>query len=192
MFDAGYVQRLTDGDCATEAHFASYFARFVSLKIRARRLAPELADDIRQETLCRVLSTLRKGHGVSAPERFGAFVNSVCNNVILEVNRQRAREVSPTAFVSGPIDDRVNMEGSLISVELKCLVRRVLDDLAEKDREILRLVFLEELDRKEICRKFNIKGDYLRLLLHRAKAKFEVAYIRRRRSNWARASSVSL
>jgi RNA polymerase sigma-70 factor, ECF subfamily len=191
MFDAGYVRHLTAGDPATEAHFASYFGRLVSLKIRARRLAPELADDVRQETLCRVLSTLRQGRGVSTPERFGAFVNSVCNNVIFEVSRQRARETSSNDLTPGPADDRVDMDSSLISAERKHLVERVLSELAERDREILRLVFFEDLDRKEICRKFNLKADYLRLLLHRAKAKFEVAYVRRQRSNRARASSVS-
>jgi RNA polymerase sigma-70 factor, ECF subfamily len=188
MFDAGYVRRLTAGDPATEAHFASYFGKLVSLKTKARRIAPDLADDVRQETLYRVLSRLRRGPGVSVPERFGAFVNSVCNNVIFEVSRQRTRETSSSDLTSEPADDHVDMDSSLISVERKRLVEGVLNELGKRDREILRLVFFEDLDRKEICRKFNLKADYLRLLLHRAKAKFEVAYVRRQRST----SSVSL
>src|SRR5215472_9742741 len=81
IFDAPYVQRLSEGDPATEAHFSTYFARFLTLKLRARRISPEMAEDVRQETLLRVLKSLRQGPGLTQPERFGAFVNAVCNNV---------------------------------------------------------------------------------------------------------------
>lgn len=192
LFDAEYVRLLTVGDPETEAHFALYFGKFVSLKTRSRRLPPEVADDVRQETLCRVLLKLRQGRGVSAPERFGAFVNSVCNNVILEVSRRRAREVSPATFTPGPADERIDMDDSLISGERKELVQQVLNELAEKDRDILRQVFYENLDRKEICRKFKVKEDHLRQLLHRAKAKFEIAYLRRQRMDRVCARSASL
>ena len=43
-----------------------------------------MIEDIRQETFLRVLVTLRRKHGLEHPERLGAFVNSVCNNVFLE------------------------------------------------------------------------------------------------------------
>jgi RNA polymerase sigma factor (sigma-70 family) len=191
LFNADYVKLLTIGDPETEAHFALYFGRFVSLKTRSRRLAPDIADDVRQETLCRVLLKLRQGRGVSAPERFGAFVNSVCNNVILEVSRRRAREVSPTTLATAPADARIDMDDWLISGERKELVQQVLKELAEKDADILREVFYENLDRKEICRKFKVKEDHLRQLLHRAKAKFEIAYRRRQQTDRVCAPSAS-
>ena len=38
-----------------------------------------------------MLKVLRVGSGVAHPERFGAFVNSVCRNVLLEMGRKSAK-----------------------------------------------------------------------------------------------------
>jgi RNA polymerase sigma factor (sigma-70 family) len=180
IFDASYVKRLAEGDPATESHFSSYFAKFILLKLRSRRLSPSMAEDVRQETLFRVLRSLRQGAGVSQPERFGAFVNSVCNNVVLELFAKESRHPSVPENSPEPADDRVDMDANLISQQRKQIVAEVLDDLGSKDREILRLVFFEEAERGEVCRKLGVGSEYLRVLLHRAKGKFEQAYLRKR------------
>jgi RNA polymerase sigma-70 factor (ECF subfamily) len=180
IFDAPYVGRLTSGDPATEAHFSAYFHKFLTLKLRARRLSPQMAEDVRQETLFRVLRALRTGSGVAQPERFGAFVNAVCNNIVLEFLHKEGKHPAAPENAPEPADDRVDMDGSLISLESKKLVAEVLDSLTSKDREILRMVFFEEADRGEVCRKLGVEADYLRVLLHRAKARFEQAYLRKR------------
>jgi RNA polymerase sigma-70 factor (ECF subfamily) len=182
IFDASYVKRLADGDPATESHFSTYFAKFIVLKLRARRLSPALAEDVQQETLFRVLKALRQGSGVTQPERFGAFVNSVCNNVVLEFLNKESRHPSAPENSPEPADQRVDMDSSLITQQRKQIVAEVLDDLGSKDREILRLVFFEEVERDEVCRKLGVGSEYLRVLLHRAKAKFEQAYLRKRGS----------
>jgi RNA polymerase sigma-70 factor (ECF subfamily) len=42
----------------------------------------------------------------------------------------------------------------------------------EKDRQLLRRVFLEEEDKDQVCREFQIDRNYLRVLLHRARLRF--------------------
>ena len=180
IFDASYVSRLVDGDSATEAHFSGYFRTFIALKLRTRRLSSPLADDIQQETMLRVLKTLRQGSGVSYPERFGAFVNSVCNNVILEFLNRESRHPSIPENTPEPADETVDLDAALITEERKQMVAEVLDGLRSKDREILRLVFLEEKGREEVCEKLGVRSEYLRVLLHRAKEKFAQAYLRKR------------
>jgi RNA polymerase sigma-70 factor, ECF subfamily len=175
IFDAEYVRRLKDGDPDTESRFSTYFERFLSLKLRARRMDPAFAEDVRQETLFRVLKALRQGSGVAQPERFGAFVNSVCNNVVLEFGRKRTESQDSENAPEAP-DDRVDIQAALITKERKRLVAKVLDELAPKDREILRLVFLEEWDRKKVCEQLKVDPDHLRVLLYRAKARFQAAY----------------
>jgi len=179
-FDASYVKRLADGDPATESHFSAYFRKFIGLKLRARRLTPSVSDDILQETMFRVLRALRQGAGVSQPERFGAYVNSVCNNVLLEFLNKQKRNPSVPENTPEPADDRIDMDASLITQERKQIVGEVLDGLKSKDREILRLVFLEENNREEICNKLGVESGYLRVLLHRAKERFAEAYLKRR------------
>jgi RNA polymerase sigma-70 factor (ECF subfamily) len=48
----------------------------------------------------------------------------------------------------------------------------VLAELPRKDREVLRLVLLEERDKAEVCQKLRITPEYLRVLLHRARERF--------------------
>jgi RNA polymerase sigma-70 factor, ECF subfamily len=73
------------------------------------------------------------------------------------------------------VDRGVNPEGQVVTRERKDLVRNVLDTLPEKDRHILRAVFLEDTDKAEVCRRFDVNRDYLRVLVHRAKIRFRAA-----------------
>ncbi len=174
-FDEAYVQKLADGDPETEAHFNTYFNQFLSLKLRSRRIDADASGDIRQETLFRVLRVLRTGNGVSHPERFGSFVNSVCTNVMLEKNRSDARNPDAGEDPPEPPDHSMDVERALITEERTRIVKKILDELPKKDRDILRMVFFEELSREEICTRLNVESSHLRVLLHRAKARFQTA-----------------
>src|SRR5687768_15578763 len=89
-FDQEYVKRLVAGDAETEKHFTAYFGQLLNLKLRARLRSWQALEDVRQETFLRVFRTLRTGE-VQQPERLGAFVNSVCNNVLFESYRANKR-----------------------------------------------------------------------------------------------------
>jgi RNA polymerase sigma-70 factor, ECF subfamily len=174
-FTREYVERLREGDPSTELHFVTYFDQLLRIKLRARMLASETVEDLRQETYIRVLVTLRKD-GIRQPERFGAFVNSTCNYVLHEFYRASSR-TSPwdDSYLEVP-DHAVNVEGMLVTKQMKDRVRQVIEELPKKDRELLRAFFLEEKDKDEVCRQFGVDRDYLRVLLHRAKDKFKVLY----------------
>jgi len=173
-FDKEYVERLRDGDPPTEQHFVSYFNQLLRIKLRARMLPAEVVDDLRQETLIRVIAAVRTSGGVRQPERFGAFVNSVCNNVLLEFYRSRSKPLE-SAHLEIP-DKVLDLEGMLASKESSERVRRILDELPGRDRDLLRAFFLEEKDKDEVCREFGVDRDYLRVLLHRAKDRFKSLY----------------
>jgi RNA polymerase sigma-70 factor (ECF subfamily) len=66
-----------------------------------------------------------------------------------------------------------------ISDDTRALVRDVLDGLNERDRGLLRAVFLEDRDKDEVCSELGVDRDYLRVLLHRAKGSFRVVYSKR-------------
>jgi len=50
----------------------------------------------------------------------------------------------------------------VVSRERKDLVRNILEELPEKDRRILRAVFLEDIEKAEVCKRFDVNRDYLR------------------------------
>ena len=92
-FDESYVERLRAGDFRTQEHFVAYFSELLQLKLRSRLHSPQAIEDVRQETFARVLAALRGGK-IRQPERLGAYVNSMCNNVLLEHYRASQRDSS--------------------------------------------------------------------------------------------------
>lgn len=171
-FDGDYVRRLIAGDPDTERHFTEYFGDLLTLKLRSRLRSAAQVDDARQETLARVLTTLKQKGGLATPESLGAFVNSVCNNVLLETYRSAARHDQLDENADGPETPAPSAEWRVLKGEERSKVRAAMAHLPEKDRELLRWLFFEDRSKDEVCRALNVDRDYLRVLLHRAKQRF--------------------
>ncbi|MHB1793975.1 MAG: RNA polymerase sigma factor [Acidobacteriaceae bacterium] len=180
-FDATYVERLRSGDALVEAHFVGYFSELIRLKLRSRLSSSEAIEDVRQETFLRVIGLLRADGGVRQAERLGAFVNSICNNVLLEHYRSKSKKESSldeepeTVFVHhGP-----NALSMLETEDTTKAVRKILRQLTERDRNLLEAVLLDERDKDIVCAEFGINREYLRVLVHRAKQSFKSLYVQR-------------
>jgi RNA polymerase sigma-70 factor (ECF subfamily) len=183
-FDQSYVRRLAQSDPETERDFVAYFGELLAIKLRSRLRTDDVIEDVIQETFLRVLKTLKNG-SIGTPEALGAFVNSVCNNILFEVYRQQSRVAeSPEDRLS----DEIGIETALATEEDCEEVRNVLSGLPEKDRKILRLVFFEDRDKEEICRTLGVDREYLRVLVHRAKTKFRADWTKRTATKSARTS----
>src|SRR5215472_8064876 len=170
-FDAEYLRRLQARDQATETHFVSYFTKRLQVKLRSRGFAGATLEDISQTTFVRVLTAVQNGT-VQFPERFGAFVSAVCDNVIQEQYRDNVRNQYVDVDALDLPDRRTNLEAMLLRKEKKRIVADILAELPAKKRNILRALLFEQLDRRELCARFKVKGDYLRVLLFRAKEDF--------------------
>ena len=177
-FDGSYVERLQAGDFRTQEHFVAYFSELIQLKLRSRLNSPQAIEDVRQETFTRVFTALRDGK-IRQPDRLGAFVNTMCNNVLLEHYRANSRDDS--------LDDEeerdfpatnIDIVGAIANKQMAEKIREILDDMPERDRRLLREIFLEERDKDAVCRDFGVDRDYLRVLLHRAKQSFKSLYLK--------------
>jgi len=177
-FNGDYVDRLVSEDPETERHFARYFGDLLSLKLRSRLRSPALVEDAKQETFMRVLTSLKRKGGLAVPETLGAFVNSVCNNVLLEMYRSGSRTTPLEDGYDRPDDRFASAESMIMAAEERARVRQALETLPEKERTLLRWVFFEGRDKDEVCRELNIERAYLRVLLHRAKARFRVGFMK--------------
>jgi RNA polymerase sigma-70 factor (ECF subfamily) len=177
-FDAAYLERLQAGDFRTQDHFVAYFTELIQIKLRSRLPSPQAIEDVRQETFARFFTALRAGK-IQQPERLGSFVNSMCNNVLLEHYRSGARNDSldDEDGKDFPAKD-IDILSALAAQETEKKVREILDQLSERDRRLLREIFLEERDKDEVCRDFGVDREYLRVLLHRAKQAFKSLYLK--------------
>ena len=177
-FDQSYVERLQAGDFRTQEHFVAYFSELIQLKLRSRLNSPQAIEDVRQETFSRVFAALRDDK-IRQPDRLGAFVNSMCNNVLLEHYRANSRDDS--------LDDdqerdfpaaNVDVLGAIANQQMAEKIREILEEMPERDRRLLREVFLEERDKDAVCKDFGVDREYLRVLLYRAKQSFKVLYLK--------------
>jgi RNA polymerase sigma-70 factor (ECF subfamily) len=171
-FDANYVRGLVEGDGSIEEHFVRYFGEFLSLKLRSRLRSRETIEDVRQETFARVFKVLRQQRGIEHPERLGGFVNSVCNNVLFEKFREHNRYTTISPQSDAWPDSRIRMDEPLINEERKLLVERVLAKLRKRDVELLRMIFLEDVDKADACRRLGVTERNLRVVQHRALIRF--------------------
>jgi RNA polymerase sigma-70 factor (ECF subfamily) len=157
----------------------SYFSQLIQLKLRSRLNSPEAIEDVRQEIFARVFTVLRTDAGIRQADRLGPFVNSVCNNVLLEYYRSSSRTT--------PLDDedddaeipdkKSDVLGEVMTRQTTEIVRAILDDLSERDRRLIKEVFLDERDKDDVCKDFGVDRNYLRVLLHRAKQAFRDQYV---------------
>ena len=185
-FDQEYVSRLAECDPGTERDFVDYFGDLLHIKLRRKLRSRQQIEDVRQEVFLRVLTQIRKKGGLEKPESLGAFVHTVCNNVVLELINKNRRDppARPPAEQTGgsplprpePVDPELNPERRLISKERTKQVQAIIESLPPRDRKILIRIFPEERDRTDVCREFGITPENLRVLLHRALRRFRQAY----------------
>ncbi|MBV9508567.1 MAG: sigma-70 family RNA polymerase sigma factor [Acidobacteriia bacterium] len=181
LFDENYIRALRDCDPATEEHLVAYFSRPVQIKLQSRLRSPELVKDAIQETFLRVLTYFRTGKTLDNPAALPGFVYSVSNNVGLELLRSSTRHDQLPENAPEPSDPSDNPESQMAASERREIVRRLLQELTPKDRDLLRRVLLEEEDKDAVCREFRVDRGYLRVLLHRARLRFKAALLQSER-----------
>jgi RNA polymerase sigma-70 factor (ECF subfamily) len=179
-FDQAYLDRLRAADYRTQAHFVNYFGELIKLKLRSRVRSPEAAEDIHQETFSRVLAALRSETGIRQADKLGAFVNSTCNNVLLEYYRSSSRHalIEDKAPQQDYRDTAPDTLAVLVTHQIQEQLHRILDRLSERDRRLIQEVMLENRSKDEVCKELKVDRSYLRVLLHRAKQSFKAEYLR--------------
>jgi RNA polymerase sigma-70 factor (ECF subfamily) len=177
-FDDEYVRRLKAKDRETEEHFVWYFRNLLLAVLRRRVRSADAADDICQDVFFRVLRDLPKlREGAKLP----AFVLGYCRNCLNEYYRGESRTVQleePHGELAALLP---NLDDELDNSKRCQRVRRVIEALHitdPRDADILRAILRDD-DKDEICRRFDVDRNYLRVLLHRAKQRFRDAYLRR-------------
>jgi RNA polymerase sigma-70 factor (ECF subfamily) len=129
-------------------------------------------DDLVQESLARFFRAEQR-QSIRNTEEVGAFLNGVCRNVILEYRRKIRRE--PTIDPDMPIPD-VGVRPDAEIFEMRDAIDNGLRELAERDRVVLRALYLEGRDKEDICREWGMSDAQFRVVLFRAKERFRRAY----------------
>jgi RNA polymerase sigma-70 factor (ECF subfamily) len=172
VFNDAYLDALRRGDPATEAHFVTHFSPILRRKLRRGLRNADQVEDLCQETFLRVLTTIRSGRGIRKPERFQIYVLGVCSHVLHESWRRYRREAGLQPLDIDLPGDSPSAYALVLAEETRRGVRNVLARLKEDDQDLLQAVLLDEQDKDDICRRYGVNRNYLRLLLYRAKQEF--------------------
>jgi RNA polymerase sigma factor (sigma-70 family) len=169
------INRLTaSADRSADALAAELTERFW-LRLRvfaARRLRDRnVAEDVAQETIRRVLEALREKR-VDNLDALPAFVFQTARNICLHHGRSAHRETgalrrfgSSQSFVTGEEADPLS---ALIDRNRREQVRRALEAMRPEDRELLRMLYVDALDTAEVAARLGIDSGALRVRKHRA------------------------
>ena len=114
--------------------------------------------------------------GLALAVYFGAFVFRVCDIYLLEQYRVFGRlEQLDDGCYDLPNPDRDVLQ-NLLAGELGAKALRTLKLMKPMDAEILIALYVEEQSKDEVCARFGIKRPYLRVVLHRAIARFRFLF----------------
>ena len=129
-------------------------------------------DDIVQETLQRFLLAIEK-EKIRNIEASGAFVNGICQNVVLEYRRRWLRDshVEDSAL---EVADRGLAETELF--EMREAIASGMKQLSARDRRVLQAFYLDETPKNEILEQMSLTDENFRVVLCRAKERFRQIY----------------
>jgi RNA polymerase sigma-70 factor (ECF subfamily) len=176
-FDENFIRALAAQDPDAENFLIEHFARPVQAKLRSRLRSPELVQDASQETFLRIFRYFRSGKTLDNPASLPGFIHSVCHNISLELLRAHTRHAQLAENAPEVEDTGSGPEAQALTEEHRKLVRKVLGEMPEKDRQLLRRVCLDEEDKDAVCREFQVDRNYLRVLLHRARNRFRAVMV---------------
>lgn len=165
-FDDQYIVSLLKGNREIENHFAAYFSRDLDQWLRGRLRNAAAIEDIRQETLRRVLEMLHRS-ALRNPNRLSSFVHGVCRRVLLEQWRRDAK-LSFSDDLREQAEERYDPERALSTAENIHRLRTAMLALPSESRQLLSLLYLHEQDRVDVSRRIGVSPNYLRVLIHRA------------------------
>jgi RNA polymerase sigma-70 factor, ECF subfamily len=173
-FDENYLRALEGRDEAAENQLITSLGPRIRTVLRSHLRSWDRTLDAYQETFLRVFTYLRSGKTLDSPSSLPGFVLAVSRNVAFEHLRSYGRQDQFPEEMPDPADAAPGPEDKVVTEERKQIVRRMLGELNQRDRDLL-CKLLEDEDPAKLCRDFGVDRGYLRVLLHRARVRFKKA-----------------
>ncbi|MBQ6963176.1 MAG: sigma-70 family RNA polymerase sigma factor [Paludibacteraceae bacterium] len=122
----------------------------------------DVANDIFQDTFFRAITVIRQ-HRYSANDKFFSFLCRVAHNLIIDYFRARKSENQvgeecldyANVLQQADLQD-ANVEDKLVASQILRDVKKLMNELPDTQREIVRMRFYENLSFKEIAELTNI------------------------------------
>ena len=139
-----------------------------------RQLGPQELDDKVHDTFVVVVQAIRRGE-LREPQRLMGFVRTIVRRQVaahidkVVHTRREQMDLESSVRIADPSE---TPEETAMFRERNALIKRVLDELSNRDREILTRFYLREQSQDQICSEMTLTDTQFRLLKSRAKARF--------------------
>ena len=163
------VERIQSGAPEGMEELYRVFSRGVRFYL-CRQLGPQDLDDKVHDTFVIVLQAIQRGE-LREPERLMGFVRTVVRRQVAAFIDQAVQARRERLDVEVP-DGRENPEQHAMERQRTELMKRVLEGVSQRDREILTRFYLLEQSQEQICAEMRLSETQFRLLKSRAKARF--------------------
>jgi RNA polymerase sigma factor (sigma-70 family) len=167
------VTRLQAGDATAMAELYQVFAKGIRFYL-CRQVGPQELDDRVHDAFLVVVQSIQRGE-LRDPRRLMGFVRTVVRRMVAsQIDReiQNRRESLDVDHGERIADQRANPEKNVILRQKVNLIREILAEMPDKDREILDRFYVQEQLPEFICTEMNLSITQFRLLKSRAKARF--------------------
>jgi RNA polymerase sigma-70 factor (ECF subfamily) len=175
------VDKIRNGERAAEAELYRRYQSGVLYLLKRRCGDVMQAQDLRQETFRVVLERLRN-QGLEQPHQLARFIHRVAENLFIgEIRKvQRRQTYADTDSLASVPDGQLHALDLLSREDTAQSTRQLLDELSiDRDRELLRLYYLEEYEKSEICEHLSLSPAHFDRVLYRAKQRFRKLLLQR-------------
>jgi len=170
---AGIVARIRQGENAAMEQLYFVFGKGVRYYL-CRQLGPQELDDKVHDTFLIVVQAIQRGD-VREPERLMGFIRTVVRRQVAAYIDQivhSRREELDLELGARIADRRRNPEQTVVVRQKAAIMSKVLEQLPDRDREILIRFYLREEPLEQICQEMDLTETQFRLFKSRAKARF--------------------
>lgn len=167
------VDRIQRGDETGMEELYGIFAKGIRFFL-CRQLGPQELDDKVHDTFLIVVQAIQRGD-LREPDRLMGFVRTVVRRQVaayIDTVVHSRREELDIEMGGRVPDRRHNPEQTMVSRQKIELMKSVLRELCDRDREILTRFYLHEQTQEQICEDMDLSDTQFRLLKSRAKARF--------------------
>jgi RNA polymerase sigma-70 factor (ECF subfamily) len=167
------VERIHSGEIDGMEELYQLFSKGIRFYL-CRQLGSQELDDKVHDTFVVVVQAIRRGE-LREPQRLMGFVRTIVRRQVaahidkVVHSRREQAELDSSARIPDP---HGNPEEAAIFRQRAELLKRVLGELSDRDREILTRFYLEEQGQDQICAEMALTETQFRLLKSRAKARF--------------------
>ncbi|MCC6589625.1 MAG: sigma-70 family RNA polymerase sigma factor [Bryobacterales bacterium] len=139
-----------------------------------RQLGPQELDDKIHDAFLVVVNAIRRGE-LREPARLPGYIRTIVRRQVaaqIDVAVQTRRDQADMENGYSIPDRASNPEEAAIQEQRAAIMRQVLDEISERDREILTRFYIQEQPQEVICDEMGLSETQFRLLKSRAKTRF--------------------